>query len=133
MAALAACAAPPVAAPRRAGAKTVAAGTPFTLAIGDRAEVVSPKVTAEFKAVETDSRCPQDVTCVWAGDAVAVIEVGAGERRETLRLHTSLEPKRAAALGVERELAELSPYPVSAGRIEPADYRVRLIARPAEP
>jgi hypothetical protein len=71
------------------------------------------------------------VTCVWAGDAVAVVEVVAGDHRETLRLHTNLEPKKAGALGVELELGELSPYPVSTAKIEAADYRARLIWRRA--
>jgi hypothetical protein len=129
-AALAACAAPRPAAPRQA-AETVAADAPFTLAVGGRARLDSPDVTIEFQAVESDSRCPRDVTCVWAGDAVAVVEVAAGAERETVRLHTNLEPRRAGALGVELELAELSPYPVSTGKIEAAQYRARLVWRRA--
>jgi len=130
--ALAACAAPRPAAPRSAGeAETVGADAPFTLAVGDRARVESPDVTIGLQAVESDSRCPRDVTCVWAGDAVVVIEIVAGDQRETLRLHTNLEPRKAVALGAELELADLSPYPVSTGKIEAADYRARLICRRA--
>jgi hypothetical protein len=131
-AALADCAAPRPAVPRSAGAaETVGVDAPFTLAMGASARVESPDVTIEFQAVESDSRCPSDVTCVWAGDAVAVVEVVARGGRETLRLHTNLEPKKAGALGVELELAELSPYPVSTGKIEAADYRARLVCRRA--
>lgn len=131
-AALAACAAPPSAAPRAAAeAETVGADAPFTLAMGDRARVESPDVTIEFQSVESDSRCPRDVTCVWAGDAVAVVAVVAGDQREALRLHTNLEPRKAEALGVELELDDLSPYPVSTGKIAAADYRARLICRRA--
>ena len=114
------------------GARQVEPGKPFTLAAGERGELDSPKRAIAFVAVESDSRCARDVTCVWSGDAVVVLEVGTGGELETLRLHSNLEPKRARAAGIELELVELSPYPVSTQKIAAADYRATLVARRAD-
>jgi hypothetical protein len=115
-----------------AAARVVAEGQPFTLAPGERAAPEGARVELEFRAVEADSRCPRDVTCVWSGDAVVAVALGAGEDADLLRLHTNLEPKAATAQGLRVELVELSPYPVSAAKIPPGDYRVTLRAARAE-
>lgn len=57
-------------------------GEPVTVPINGRAQL--PKtVTLEFNEVTNDSRCPVDVTCVWAGEAeihgrLLINEVAAG-------------------------------------------------------
>ncbi len=117
----------PAAAPA-GGARPVTGGQPFTLAPGERAALDARRVELEFRAVEADSRCPRDVTCVWSGDAIVAVALGDGEGAEILRLHTNLEPRAATARGVRVELVELSPYPVSTSKIPPGDYRATLRA-----
>ena len=55
-----------------------------------------------YVRVVTDSRCPPDVQCVWAGDAIVAFEWSpAGGRAQGFELHTGLEP-RSHAIGVRQ-------------------------------
>lgn len=91
--------------------------TPFTLGIGQSAVLGEPAVTITFTAVPQDSRCPVDVVCVWAGDAVVALTLhvgppdGDGPDVEA-ELHTGLEP-RATPWGpyYELRLLDLQPAP----------------------
>src|SRR4029453_17906302 len=114
-------------APRR-----VRAGEPFTLAPSERAAPEGLGVEIEFRGVESDSRCPRDVTCIWAGDAsVAIVARGNGSEA-VLQLHTNLEPGSATVDGARIELVGVTPYPVSTSKIERKDYRATLRATAAE-
>ncbi len=97
---------------------------PVVLAIGETVKVDELGLELSLRAVEADSRCPSDVTCVWAGDAVVQVAVTpANGEAQTLQLHTHLDPK-AATIGEARiELLDLAPYPKSSSRIEPQAYR----------
>jgi hypothetical protein len=46
----------------------------FTLAIGDSIIFQPAGLTIEFVEVKSDSRCPADVVCVWAGEATVHIK-----------------------------------------------------------
>ena len=80
----------------------------------------------EFRGVTGDSRCPADVVCVWAGDAVVQVRVTDGAAAE-YELHTG-DSTRAAATHRQTQirLVELQPYPFSNRTIAPGDYRVTL-------
>ena len=77
--------------------------------------VIVEGVKVRFSAVESDSRCPMDVVCVWEGDAVANFVVEQNCNCDTpsfeLKLHTTLEPKSGTAHGFKVELLQLQPYP----------------------
>ena len=92
-------------------------------------EVLAPGgvMRVAFLGVPSDSRCPVDVQCVWAGNAAVVFGVafGAGPTVPYV-LNTGLEP-RAVTLGSLRlTLAELRPAPVSTARIPPDRYVASL-------
>jgi hypothetical protein len=85
-----------------------------------------------FDVVESDSRCPMDVVCVWAGDAVArfvVEQSGAPSSAVTLQLHATLQPKSGSALGFRIELLTLQPYPRASTGTKPDEYiaSVRIV------
>jgi len=92
--------------------------------------IVVEGIRVRFNAVESDSRCPTDVVCVWAGDAVAnfVVEQNCECRSAAyeLKLHTTLEPKSGVAYGFRVELLLLSPSPVSTSSIKPDGYSAWL-------
>lgn len=96
---------------------------PIELDSGHSAQVGALKIT--FTAVTSDSRCPVDVVCVWAGDAVAQLNLsqpaGAVETRE---LHTTLEPRSVEYGGFRIELIRIDPVPRSTQPIPPGAYRV---------
>lgn len=79
--------------------KTLAAGTSITLQPGERANLPDGS-TLGFLAVAADSRCPEKVQCIWAGDADLLFELAkdGGEPRE-FHLHTGIEPKSFRAAG----------------------------------
>jgi len=75
------------------------------------------QMNVTFKGVSEDSRCPKDVTCVWAGVAVAQVEVmGTATRPMTLNL-ASIDnkgrnyTKSAEFNGYIISLADVQPYP----------------------
>lgn len=78
------------------------------------------KMNVTFKGMSEDSRCPKDVNCIWAGVAVAEVEVmGTTTRPMTLSL-ASIDNKgrnyhqSADFNGYTITLTEVNPYPGSA-------------------
>lgn len=57
-------------------------GESFSLRVGETATLEDARVTVTFQKVLRDSRCPKDVTCIRAGEAVVVLalETEAGQR-----------------------------------------------------
>ena len=47
---------------------------PFSLAVGETVTADGTDLSLTFAAVPRDSRCPRDVTCIVAGEAVVVLE-----------------------------------------------------------
>ncbi len=89
------------------------------------ADYLSKKNSLQFHITEiNDSRCPSDVVCVWAGEAIVKIAVESPVTG-TLELNTFDHPKDT--LGTfSFELVDVSPYPVSTETIELEDYDVTL-------
>jgi hypothetical protein len=120
--ALAACSSPQTATEPVVYSKAEAADS-ITIRLGRT--IVIDDIRVRFDAVESDSRCPMDVVCVWQGDAVANFVV---ERTATpssavaLRLHTTLEPKNGSAHGYRVELLLLQPYPKASSPTRAEDY-----------
>jgi len=73
-----------------------------------------------FKGVSEDSRCPEGVNCIWAGVAVAQVEVmGTATRPVILNLASTENPGRnyhqsADFNGYTITLKTIAPYPTSA-------------------
>src|SRR5512143_397400 len=57
----------------------------FQLQVGDRAE--AGDFLVQFLGVPRDTRCPYDVTCVWAGDAIARLDVSTSHHGDVVELH----------------------------------------------
>jgi len=49
--------------------------TPIYLAEGQKKSLKEFPITIKFKGISEDSRCPEGVNCIWAGIAVAEIEI----------------------------------------------------------
>lgn len=123
-----------------AGTAPVATGPgfdePFELKIGESANVGSDGLTVEFVEVVEGSRCPSDVTCVWAGRALVMVIVsspgdvlgfGAGE----IILEAGkkdAEENRVIGDGDSYQLTllELAPDPVSTVKLTSQDYTATL-------
>ncbi|HEX9424081.1 MAG TPA: hypothetical protein VF899_12625 [Pyrinomonadaceae bacterium] len=122
-----------------AGGNGNAAGTmqavrlnrPFSLRAGQEVTLRGERLRIKFEAVEEDSRCPANVTCVWAGNAAVRLAFSTSHRdRKSLTLNTG----KSATLVGERQyrgykvrLLGLSPYPQSDQKIGARDYVVTLL------
>ena len=89
----------------------IAPGTPFVLKIGASARLVNWSLT--FVRVVSDSRCPPQVDCVWAGDAIVELRVTRDRVSRTVKLHTGLEPRSAVVLRQRVTLAGLGAKPAN--------------------
>ncbi|MEX2571215.1 MAG: hypothetical protein WD737_07895 [Gemmatimonadota bacterium] len=98
-------------------------GGSFRLRPGESAVSAGGEILVLFREVAADSRCPQDVTCVWEGDAEAVVGIAVeGGWWSWHTLHTNLEPRSVRAHGHVVTLADLEPPALSDAQISQADY-----------
>jgi hypothetical protein len=76
----------------------------------------------------SDSRCPTDVTCLWAGEAIVRLTISSkGKTSE----HELKEFQKGALDGYVFEILQVLPARgAEAQRIAPADYRVTLKVAP---
>jgi hypothetical protein len=85
------------------------------------------QVQLSFERVVSDSRCPRDVVCVWAGNAAARIRVWSDTATaRTIDVNSTVEPKSARIDGYVLRLVAVAPDPVSTTRIEPTAYRLTI-------
>jgi hypothetical protein len=106
-------------------------GREFKIKVGRRVTLKGESLRLRFVAVEGDSRCPEGVTCVWAGDAEVLLEADVrGGGRKRLKLHTNTNPRTKEEdgyRGYRVKLVELSPYPRSGRKIAAGEYTATLL------
>lgn len=116
--------------PPESAAQTARVGREFEVKVGRVVKLDGGRLWLKFAQVAEDSRCPADVTCVWAGSAAVLIEVGGKGWREkrTLTLNTN---KGEAEAGYGRRytvrLEALSPQPRSDRKIRQGQYTATLL------
>lgn len=100
--------------------------TEITLRYGEE-RLIDDLLRVSFLEVLEDSRCPVDVTCVWAGNARARIGISMGMGPTfPLELNSTLEPTTVDWSGVRVTLLGVMPEPRSTEKIPPEAYSVRL-------
>lgn len=105
----------------------VPVGQDFVLRVGQTVLVEGAGFGITFVAVTEDSRCPVDVTCVWAGNATVELKVGMTDAVDTtVTLNTDLEPKATTIGRHQLRLVALAPVPRSDVRIAAGDYSATL-------
>ena len=93
---------------RTTSPKEIPLGTDFEVRAMDPVHVSGTPVTLTVVSI-ADSRCPSDVTCVSAGDAVVALVLG-GSQADTL--HTMPTLRRTTTFAGHRiELVDVRPYP----------------------
>lgn len=108
----------------------VQAGREFDLSFGQEVQVQGTAITIRLVGVTDESRCPSDVQCVWAGNAVVKLMLnGAGTTESEISLNTNLDPRMTTLDGYSIKLATVKPYPRSGTTIKPADYVATLEVR----
>jgi len=104
---------------------------------GQSAELGAPgspgAVVVTFRRVTSDSRCPRNVRCVWAGEVVVRLTcTGEASGELPLTLPGSEAAPTAGDAGRYRiTLLEVTPYPVHGEpRAEPNRVRLGVVVRP---
>ena len=106
-------------------APSVSLNEEFVVAPNDTVEIEGTAQRVRFVAVISDSRCPTDVVCIQAGDAVVRIEILSSAGGQSFDLHTADgRPVTDGHLSVT--LVRLIPAPVSTRTIAPEEYRATL-------
>lgn len=113
-------------------AQTARVGREFELRAGRAVTLDGGGLRVRFARVASDSRCPADVNCVWAGNAEVLVEVGGRGRRgrRTLRLSTDAGARGASEGRFGRyvvRLVGLSPQPRSGRKIAAGQYTATLL------
>ncbi len=106
-------------------------GREFKLRARHQVTLKRESLRIKFAAVTEDSRCPANVTCVWAGNAAVRLAVSIrGRGSKSLTLNTN----RSSSLvgeskyqGYKVSLLGLNPYPESDKGIAAGDYTATLL------
>ena len=94
-------------------APTVPLDQPFDLRAGQSA-VVPGGLKVTFDRVVSDSRCPIDAICVWAGEAVIALKLSRGFAAPVEReVRADSASPEISHLGITIKVVALSPYPRS--------------------
>ena len=84
-----------------------ALGESFELRPGASA-ILQGGLTITFDRVESDSRCPMDALCVWAGDAIVIVSLSrAADGRVQRELHT--DPRASDASYLSYSITLVAP------------------------
>ncbi len=104
-------------------------GEEFSLSIGQTAAIKGQDLQITFEDVIEDSRCPSDVTCIWAGRASCIIKLVEGSSQYRMVLTESgLTDQYTTVTYREYQLSfHLRPYPQAGQSIQRDEYRLQLI------
>jgi hypothetical protein len=96
-----------------------------TLKVGESV-LLNNDLLITFTGVGTDSRCPIDAICVWAGDAEVKLKLKKGNLEREVVLHTGLTPTSVLFDGYEIALVNVLPARKSTEQIKPDQYSILL-------
>lgn len=81
-----------------------------------------------FDSVITDSRCPENLVCVWAGEAIVRFRLEKyGKEPRFIDLH--IGTKDTIIDGLKFSFIDLLPYPNTDRPTSPEDYRAKIILK----
>ncbi|MFM9904087.1 MAG: hypothetical protein ACKVQJ_05885 [Pyrinomonadaceae bacterium] len=95
-------------------ATVVSAANPDTLTVrvDQQKTFTTGKIVVKFISVVEDSRCPEGVACIWAGNAKIKISLKKGKKSaRVFDLNSTLKPEMILFEGYEIRLVDLTPRP----------------------
>ena len=105
----------------------VGVGEIFTIGVGQSARINGEDMIIKFDEVIGDSRCPQNVTCVWAGVASSRVTIIYKGVNYALALNQPGLTDQAKEVFIDYTLSfSLNPYPIAGKEISPKDYRLTM-------
>lgn len=109
---------------------TIAAepGVAFSLPVGQTAALNGNGARITFRLVREDSRCPVDVTCVWAGDAKIEVTISRNGSSDDTKILSLTPPNNEASSGdLQIRFVGLTPVPRQADGNAPRAYVAQLV------
>jgi len=103
-------------------------GESFELSLNQEKQADGEDLNVKFVAVPEDSRCPSDVTCVWAGQVkvtLALSKNGQAAENQDILLSGGSENAEITWKEYKIALLEVAPYPKS-GQDQRDAYRIQL-------
>lgn len=99
---------------------------PATLVLEPGVAVPVAGTDLELRLIEivSDSRCPRDVTCVWAGEVQVRLSVRSGNT--PAREHEVIAGNSVTVGAYQIGVAKVEPEPVENQKISPREYRVTV-------
>ena len=77
-----------------------------------------------------DSRCPINVTCVWAGNAKMALSFGKDNNKSSFELNSNRQFRNDTTLyGYNIQLIDVKPYPHTDSTYVQKDYSTRLLIK----
>ena len=108
-------------------AVTAGVGEVFTIGINQSAQITGEDMTIKFDEVIGDSRCPQNVTCVWQGVASSRITINYQGTDYSIVLNMPGLTDKAEEIFAHYTLTyNLNPYPREGEQISLKEYRLTL-------
>jgi hypothetical protein len=101
-------------------------GQEFALSFGQSARIAGENISIKFADVISDSRCPQGVTCIWAGEASCMIEITGSDAKFSKVLVQSGSGNNQADFQQYRITFDLLPHPQAGKSTAKKDYYLRL-------
>jgi len=104
-------------------------GEEFSLSIGQTAAIRGQDLQITFEDVVEDSRCPSNVTCIWAGRDSSIMKiVQASSQYRMVLTEPGLTDEYTTVTYREYQLSfQLRPYPTAGQSIQRDAYRLQLI------
>lgn len=109
-------------------------GNEFSVAIGQTAKISDDYLEIKLTDVINDSRCPQGVTCVWAGEVTCVLDITLNGKTESYQLVVSGAGSVGGKTYQNYHLyGNVEPYPKQGVAITKTDYRMKMTVRKYAP
>ena len=106
--------------------KTMQLGEAFRLKIAESGKLAADDLMITFKAVTSDSRCPQGTQCAVAGEADVVLTVKMGEKSQDVSVKVGTDQAKATVEPYAIRILALDPYPVANQTIQDANREIEL-------
>jgi hypothetical protein len=109
-------------------------GQEFTLAIGQSAGISGENLTIEFVSVTADSRCPQGVTCVWAGEVSCIVKItlaGKAPFNLVIKQPGASDTPASQVFDGHTMAFKVTPYPTAGKKIADKEYRLTMTVNKA--
>lgn len=97
------------------------------LSVGTTLNISSESLHVRFDSVSEDSRCPENMVCIWSGNArVHCTIIKNQSSKQQIVLNTTTMPQNASYQGYTIRLAEVTPLPKAGERTPQSAYRAGI-------